>query len=174
METWKYIPDYESEYMVSDYGRIKRISTRSGLPHDRIRKLELNREGYEQIILCRDSKTKKFLVHRLVLMAFKGHSNLFANHLNGVKYDNRLSNLQYVTRQENEAHAVRLGLKSHGENHHCSKLTDKKVVTILTRANKGESNGNLAKEFGVSKTLIGRIVRRLQWKHINFTPVEYK
>lgn len=174
MEIWKPILGYEKQYKISTIGRIKRISTRTGQPQNRIRKQEINKYGYAQIILCKNAIRKNFLVHRLVMSTFFGSSNLWVNHKNGIKTDNRPENLEYVTPEENEAHAVRMGLKSRGENHHLAKLTNAKVVSILTRANNGESNGSLAKEFGVSKALIGRIVRRLQWKHIDFTPVTYK
>jgi len=63
-----------------------------------------NNQGYPYIKI--DGKTVK--VHRLVLLAYKGHSELEVDHKNQNKTDNRLCNLHYVTSQENNLNVDRV------------------------------------------------------------------
>jgi len=93
-ETWKPILGYEGIYLVSDLGRIKRISS------GRILK-EIDKRGYSQICLYKNGVSRKFSAHRVVLEAFIGKSGLVTDHINEIKTDNRLSNLQYVSIREN-------------------------------------------------------------------------
>lgn len=71
------------------------------------------RFGYEQIQI-RINKTRKSLyVHRIVLAYFTNKSldyNLVVNHINGIKTDNRLQNLEWCTQSENVKHAYKIGL----------------------------------------------------------------
>lgn len=105
-EIFKPIPGYEN-YKVSNHGNI--YSEISG------RKLKPGRDsyGYMQVCLCKKGqKPLTSKVHRLVLSAFQGPSDLDVNHKNGVKDDNNLENLEYCTRAENIRHAVKTGLSS--------------------------------------------------------------
>ena len=96
METWKDVKGYEGLYQVSDLGRIK---TKRGT----IRKLTQNKNGYLYVNLCKDGKIKNFPVHRLVALAFiEPHEvGLTVNHKNEDKTDNRVENLEWLTRKDN-------------------------------------------------------------------------
>ncbi len=103
-EKWRTIevPGYE-DYEVSDQGRVRRIVG------DRIRVLKpyLNTDGYLRVPLWRDGKRKSMYVQRLVLLTFDGpplDDDMHACHLNAVRVDNRLENLRWGTRAENEYH----------------------------------------------------------------------
>jgi hypothetical protein len=107
-EIWKDIPEYECLYQVSDLGRIKSLeryvkNRENGFRKvsERILKLASDKDGYKLTILsnCMEQTCKK--VHRLVLLAFQGSSNLQVDHINGIKDDNRLINLRYCTNREN-------------------------------------------------------------------------
>jgi hypothetical protein len=100
-EVWVDVLDYEGLYMVSNYGRVYSLIKKI------IRKPVLHKNGYQQIMLSNKSNVKLILVHRLVLMSFIGRSELEVDHINNIKTDNRLENLRYCTRRENEWYKIK-------------------------------------------------------------------
>ena len=106
MEIWKPINGYEPSYEISSLGRVKRkqsFDSRGHLRNERIRKTKLNAYGYEVVGLYKDGVEKKFLVHNLVANAFIPNPNNLSdvNHINEIKSDNRLENLERCTRSYN-------------------------------------------------------------------------
>lgn len=166
-DIWKDIPDYEGLYIISNLGRIKSLcrATTSG----KILKSSNNSE-YPTVALCKNGKLKTYVVHRLVLQAFLGKSDLDANHIDGKKSNNRLDNLEYCTRSENLKHAYRTGLKSNkGEKHPGAKLNewDVKIIRKLYKnSNYWHSLRKLAKLLKVTPSAIWRVVTNKTWKHI--------
>lgn len=74
---------------------------------------KLNHDGYLRIQLWRHNKCRFVGIHRLVLKAYdprESYEGLVTNHINGIKDDNRLENLEWVTQSENIQHAMRTGL----------------------------------------------------------------
>lgn len=118
-EEWKDIPDFEGLYSVSTYGRIRSYPRKCWngvgffMLKERVMKLQDNGKGYLQIMLNAGGAPKLFYVHRLVLLTFVGPPNgLETNHKNGIKKDNTLWNLEYVTSSQNILHAWETGLFS--------------------------------------------------------------
>jgi len=101
MEIWKDIPGYEGLYQVSDCGQVKSCS-HSETSKERILKYHLHQKGYYRLNLRKDGKDKKFLVHRLVALAFlDGDNSLTINHIDECKTNNHVSNLEYLSSAEN-------------------------------------------------------------------------
>ena len=100
-EEWKDIPEYEGLYQASNLGRVKSLK-RPYVLKEKILKQQLVR-GYCQVHLHKNSIEKKYYVHRLVYEAFNGQisEGLQVNHINEVKTDNRLENLNLMTAKEN-------------------------------------------------------------------------
>jgi hypothetical protein len=102
-EIWKDIPNYEGRYMVSSNGKVKRLYREK----DKILKVHLSVKGYYCISLYKDKTAKNYKVHQLVAMAFLSHKpnglNMVVDHINNVKTDNRLNNLQLITIRENSS-----------------------------------------------------------------------
>lgn len=88
------------------------------------------------------------------------------NHKNGVKDDNRLANLEYVTPSENQRHAYNTGLKValRGSRHGRAKLTENDVHRIRACLSQGDTGVSLARLFGVSKYAIYDIARGKNWR----------
>lgn len=108
-------------------------------------------------------------MHRLILFTFvgdPGDSRIEANHKNGIKSDNRLSNLEWVTKSENIRHSIDvIGRKFYsGESNPAAKLTLEDIKEIRVKFSQGSTMRELAIAFGVCDTQIRRIVRRIQWK----------
>ena len=109
-ELWKDIPNYEGLYQASNLGRVKSLERfrkgRNGslvTVKEKILKPGLNQYGYYQVQLCKNSKVRFYLVHRLVYEAFNAPipENMQVNHINEVKTDNRFENLNLMTPKEN-------------------------------------------------------------------------
>lgn len=125
METWKDIPGYEGIYEVSDKGRVRTAEnkmTHSVLRGERkwkqrILKQKSDKGGYKRVSLWKNKMVKDFLVHRLVAMAFIEieEGKIIINHKDGVPGNNDVSNLEWCTYKENNAHAVDSGLNQHAD-----------------------------------------------------------
>ncbi len=131
-------------------------------------KLKTGRLGYQIVALLVGGKRSYPLVHRLVLSTWIGPANgLHCNHKNGVRGDNRVENLEWVTRSENERHARReLGKLIHGTHHPLSKLTDAKVAEIRKLRAEGRTYQSLADEFGIGLSHAARVANGQVWRHV--------
>lgn len=119
-EEWREIEGYPA-YSVSNMGRIKSkeryVKFRNGkrLVKGQIMKMPQNFDGYHCCMLRvgTDTIQKSFRVHRLVAAAFIPNPNNLpvVNHINGIKTDNRVENLEWVTSSENAKHAFKIGLR---------------------------------------------------------------
>ena len=160
-EIWKDIPNYEGLYQVSNLGRVKSLK----LDKERVLKPGLNSQGYHSVALYEDGVRKTNSVHRLVMLAFADESDLQVNHINGIKTDNRLENLEYCTNAENHRHAADIGLKAKGEKQGHSKLTEDQAKAIKY-GHQGMTHRGIAKIYGIANTQVSAIRSGKTWKHI--------
>jgi predicted XRE-type DNA-binding protein len=163
--TWKAIEGQEGRYAVSDAGEVMSMDfAGSGLPG--ILKANMAR-GYATVQM---GDRKRFTVHRLVAAAFLGPrpDGMQINHINGVKTDNRATNLEYVTQSQNMKHAFATGLQSNlGERHSQAKLTEAKVIEIRKMLKLRFKQREIAEVMGVTEGAISHIKRGSRWAHVN-------
>lgn len=184
MEHWKKIhisTDYAFNVEVSSLGRVRRSEmtyTRttsrgtivaSTKPATIMQGEKLN-NGYYSVNFYINKKRKRHLVHRLVGMAFvTGYEpQLTINHINGDKLDNRPKNLEWVTLADNTSKQWQTGLVDlRGDANPSKKISAADVLTIRARTADGSRcHAELARQYGVSDSLIGHIHHRRRWKHI--------
>ena len=95
----KDIPGYDG-YAITEDGKVWSYK------RNRFLTIRLDKDGYQVLTLIVDGKIKIGKVHRLVLLAFIGPNNdpnkTKVDHMDNVKINNHLSNLRWVTQQENE------------------------------------------------------------------------
>lgn len=175
VEVWRDIGGYEGYYQVSNMGRIMSVPRIDRLGRSiggKILSLGGGRERYANVWLCIDGTNTCFQVHKLVMEAFVGPypPDMEVNHKNGIKRDNRLANLGYVTKSENSLHAHRVlmrGADNRGERHGMSVLLDDEVRSIRLLYGTGKYNYNmLAEFFGVDRMTVSRIAKGVGWTHI--------
>ena len=154
-EYWTDVEGYEGIYQVSNLGNVKSLKSNKLLsPYN-------SSNGYKLVSLSNNGKRSIKRVHRLVMEAFKGESNLSVDHINGIKADNNLCNLRYLSNDENTSIA-RKGIK--GVN---KKLQTEDVIKIkhLLRKRK-KTQPEIALQFQVSLRTIEYISSGKTWTHV--------
>jgi len=168
-EEWREVPGWPM-YSVSSLGSVRRDvqPKQSRYANGNILTPHIDKkQKYASVKLKLSPIAKTIRVHQLVMLAFRGvcASDNEVNHINGVKNDNRLDNLEYLTHQKNVDHAVRNHLVPVGSRHGISKLTESDIPRIRAMRKDGQTLNDIAKVFGVSFSNIGRICRGSSWRH---------
>lgn len=150
------LPGYE-EYSVSEAGVV--INTRT----NRVLKTDLNSAGYLRVTLSAEGKIKRITVHKLVALTYLGTSDLIVNHKDGNKFNNHVSNLEWVTPSENRKHAFRHKLYRRPN----SVLTDKDVHIICASIEKQIPAKDIQKSMGIAKHIYDDIRSRRYYKDVS-------
>lgn len=172
---WLPVVGYEHSYEVSDHGDVRsvtRICTDGREYPGKVLIGRPNARGYLRVVLSRASVRKHVSVHSLVLSAFVSARPIGpeARHLNGIRTDNRLSNLCWGTKLENAADRRVHGTVSEGAKHARAKLSKERAIEVLRRLRNGESQKLLAIEYGVASCTLGHLNHGRTWKFLERKP----
>lgn len=164
---WAEIPGYEGQYMISEYGKIRRmehtIISKAGIK--RIHKamdIQYSRQPDNPYFVVA-LKKRYYYVHKLVGMAFipNPENKEQVNHKDFNKRNNHVSNLEWVTRKENAQHALlggRLKLNT-------LKLTKEQVIEIR-KIDRSVPSSQVAKRYNISSSNIRQIRQGKWWKNV--------
>jgi len=189
MENWLPVVGHEGFYKISNIGRVRSLSRvgKYRMYKGRILKPCI-KNGYHAVFLSINNTGKQYYVHQLVLAAFVGprpSERHCTNHKNGIRTDNNIGNLEWVTYRENNLHSHHvLGRKptsnlqptpkggwanQRGEKNPAAKLTDDDVRYIKAAVQSTYYWGlmtKLACKFNVGVPTISMIVNGHRWEHV--------
>jgi DNA-directed RNA polymerase specialized sigma subunit len=179
VDIFRDIEGYKGIYQISNTGIIKsldrKIQTKNGVIRflkGKVLKQSLNTYGYKTILLCANGISKNKLVHRLIANTFieNKDNNICINHKDGVKTNNNICNLEWVTHSENLKHAYDLKLKIpnviskvKGVDHKLSKLNESDVIKIY---NLNKPQREIASIFNISLSRVNQIKNKKAWVHL--------
>lgn len=183
-EIWKPIilENEKTDYEVSNKGRVKRLA-RVTIVWNRYQ--FTNRHLKEMIMtLCNDSDGYKILtilnktrrVHRLVAQAFipNPENKGFVNHINSIRDDNNVNNLEWCTPKENNDHLIENNRQvvSVGVRNKASKHSEDFILKIKKLLDEGYNATEISKMLNTERYLVTRVRDGISWSHL--TGVRYR
>lgn len=179
-EIWKPVVGFEHSHEVSNLGNIRTIQREvpvenSTYGHTFLRRIPQrpvktrpDKNGYSIANLAiAKEKTETVKAHRVVAQAFIPNPDNLPqlNHKNGVKDDNRASNLEWCTNLQNRRHAVSAGLHATGERAGRSHLKERDVQEIRYLKKCGIDGVTISKLYGINHKIVSSIHTRRSWRH---------
>ena len=172
-EVWKDILGFEGSYQVSSRGRIRSLDrfVNSLNPKTKKRqqrpvkgvvlKLRHDKDGYNRVCLSNYSKPSPLRVSRIVAVNFvpNPENKPHVNHINGIKNDDRVENVEWATLSENRRHAYSNGLQG--------KLKPQDVREIRYMIECGMRLSWISDAYGVDHSTISRIKTGDAWAWLN-------
>ena len=163
----KDIKGYEGLYFCNIEGEFFSYPKKTRKGTRKLKTIKHGVMGYLSVDLCKNGNVKKTLAHRLIAETFLPNleNKPQVNHINGIKSDNRVSNLEWVTSSENQLHWILIGLRSSkGVKNSQSKLNENDVLSILKDNRKYI---DICADYDISLSTIYDIKKRRSWSHIN-------
>lgn len=159
-ELWKPIKGYK-DYFVSNYGKV--MSLKKG--GSKVLLQQLEKCGYLSVRLYNKKGWRIFKVHRLIAVAFVDNpeNKPTVNHIDGVKTNNVVENLEWATYSEQTNHAYKnhLYIPNYGEDHHMAKFSQLEADQIKRLYETGlYTQKELAEKYGVCRRTILRMVNK--------------
>lgn len=169
-EVWKPVMGFVGLYEVSDHGRVRRVHHKRGTEIGWVLKHHPDKDQYPYVDLRKLDGTRIGMqrIHKLVMAAFVGPrpDGMTVDHVDGVKSNNKLTNLEYVTARENLDRKFRAGRCAKGEGHGFSKFTVAQVLLFRRLVELGYVQKDIAKVFGISVSGLSGIITRKNWTHV--------
>ncbi len=156
-EIFKTIPGFK-DYQISNFGNVKSLK----FDRELILKPAINGNGYKCVCI-----RGAINIPYLVLLTFIGPcpKGKEVSHLNGNRLDDRLKNLKWETRMENQQRRIKHGTDNRGEKNGRAKLTKEDVLKIKKLIEQGFVQYAIANKFNVSQMTISYIKNDIRWSH---------
>lgn len=169
-EIFKDIPGYEGRYQASNMGNIR--SKRLRKPFGWIVLKATDLKGRRRVSIGSRGFRKSFLAYRLVAMAFLENplNKKEINHIDGNMKNDVLQNIEWCTRLENSAHAVRTGLQPKGSRCPHSKIKDSDAIEIVRLRSLGLKRTHISRLLGISYWIVMSVLRGIAWSHATGLP----
>lgn len=163
----RFVDGFGKNYIVSNLGQVFSIA-RSGNWKLKQLKPNVNHKGYSRVTLKNGNECKTLSLHRIVAQAFiENHlGKTQVNHINRIKSDNDVANLEWCTPKENIHHALKTGLTKVSSGEKKSQLTNEDVLQIVSRYHNGEMLREISKDYPVSEQTLSSIVNGKSWSSV--------
>lgn len=122
--------------------------------------------GYRRHGIMIEGKNKHILAHRMVAITFLDNPENKAevNHKDGNKSNNNLDNLEWVTREENQQHAFKIGLNTNlGSANGKAILDENMVLDLYKKMLSGQTPKDLSNSTGISSGILVKIRNKVTW-----------
>jgi hypothetical protein len=168
-ERWRAVVGHEGAYEVSDQGQVRSLDRivvlndgRTRFAAGRVLRAGLTGYGYLHVGLGLEGRRLNRKIHQLVMQAFVGPcpEGMEVCHGPGGKTDNRLINLSYGTKSQNQVDRLRDGTDARGRKNANARLTEEEVILIRASS---ESVTALAARLGVARTTVSSVRNRQNW-----------
>lgn len=176
-EEWRPVAGYEGLYEVSNIPRVRSLPRKRRSRSGRMAKVGLRLivpsklpppHNHWTVTLSKDGTRKSHPLHTVVLRAFAGPppAGMECRHIDGDPDNNALGNLKWGTPLENAADRDRHGTTARGERNAAAQLTEAQVREIKSQLGKYGAGKRLAREYGVSESIISGIRTGRTWSHV--------
>lgn len=164
IEIWRPIVYPGSKYEISSLGRVRSFTSYT---KGKTLNPSIDSRGYINFSIRSNHKPKTLYIHREMAKAFKENPNNYkiVRHLNDIKTDNRLDNIEWGTSTDNRADAIRNGKQFHapGKKPIKAKLTKDLVLAIIASS---ANNSELGRTLGVTECTVSKVRTGRTWNNI--------
>ena len=163
-EIWVTLIDYP-DYAVSNLGRVRRETKGMTVRAGRILKIHIRIRGFDRVNIFNQPA---WYVHTLVAETFveKPEYCTDIRHKDSNRLNNRVENLEWLSRRENQRHMAEFGNVAKGSRNAHAKLTEADIPIIFDLIESGKSLNAISRLFGVSGVIIANVRDGKNWSHV--------
>lgn len=172
-EVWKPAYGLEAFYEVSNIGRIRSLYRDKW--HNILTPYKNSKGYYEVHLTGAEGRSKRYLLHRIIAYTFLGYKEegFIVNHINSIRNDNRIENLEWVNYSQNVKHSFKSGRRKNNNGHFLPPGKGQRRLTIdIVKSIKKDlliepvHLGNIAKKHGVKPKTVSNIYYGNTWKKV--------
>jgi len=172
-EIWKHVKGYKGYYEISNLGNIRSVTRTVPRGEQKVTfkgvnlKTAVQNKGYEYLTLYKHSKGRRKYIHRLVAEAFipNPKNKPQVNHIDCIRLNNNVTNLEWVTPLENSIHATIEGSVKCGEDSPNARFSYKDIEDMRRMYEDGLTQKEIAIKYNIKQNYVSKIVNYKIWKY---------